>query len=115
MPTLHITQLHCIKKRDPIGKDEIDIYVTIDGAPQEFLSGPFFLDKSKNDDTVTFHQDRNFDEEIKVRLMERDGDRGGTNDRDLGETSFDTSEIPDHKRTFEDGGVAYSLTCRVTS
>jgi hypothetical protein len=46
MATLHIEGLHCVKQRDPVGKDEIDIYVTIDSGSEIFLSGPHFLDTS---------------------------------------------------------------------
>lgn len=100
MPTLHIEGLHCFKKRDPIGKDELDIYVSIDGASESFLSGPHFLDKSKNDDFDDLHTDRQFADEIKVRLKERNGARGGNNDKDLGLKVYDKTELTngDHLR-----------------
>jgi hypothetical protein len=41
MPTLKITKIKCHKKRDPIGKDEIDTYVLVDDSNTEtFLWGP---------------------------------------------------------------------------
>ena len=80
MPTLKLTKLECVKKRDPIGKDEIDTYVTVDEATETFLSGPHFLDKSKNDDEVTLGATKDFNEKIRISLRERDGDRGGNND-----------------------------------
>ena len=84
---------HCVKKRDPLGKDEIDIYVSVDGGPQLFISGPHFLDKSNNDDFVDLHTDRNSTDEIKVRLKERDAGRGGNNDKDLGSKTYEKTEL----------------------
>jgi len=116
MPTLHIDGLHCIKKRDVIGKDEIDIYVAIDGGSEGHLSGPHFIDKSRNDDFVDLHQDRNFTNEIAVRLKERDGDRGGNNDKDLGRKEFDSTELTNGtSATFGFDGVSYSLDYRITA
>ena len=31
--TIDITKVECVKTRDGIGKDEIDIYLAIDGGP----------------------------------------------------------------------------------
>ena len=116
MATLHIEGLHCIKQRDPVGKDEIDIYVTIDNGSEFFLSGPHFLDTSKNDDFVDLHQDRNFSEVIRVRLKERNGDRGGNNDRDLGVKVFQHTELTDGgESTFGTDGVSYKLDYRITA
>jgi hypothetical protein len=116
MATLHIDGLHCVKKRDPIGKDEIDIYVAIDGGPEVFLSGPHFIDKSKNDDFVDLHTDRTFTDEIKVRLKERDGERGGNNDKDLGRKEFEHTELTnDGEMVFGTDGVSYTLDYRITS
>jgi hypothetical protein len=116
MPTLHIEGLHCVKQRDPIGKDEIDIYVSVDGGPESFLSGPHFIDTSKNDDFVNLHQDRTFTDEIKVRLKERNGDRGGNNDKDLGLKVFDHTELTDDgESTFGPDGVSYTLDYRITA
>jgi hypothetical protein len=116
MATLHIDGLHCVKKRDVIGKDEIDIYLSVDGGPEAFVSGPHFIDKSKNDDFVDLHQDTKFTEKIKVRLKERDGERGGNNDKDLGFKEYDTTELTnDGEATFGTDGVSYTLDYRVTS
>ena len=116
MATLHIDGLHCIKQRDPIGKDEIDIYVTIDSSPEGFLSGPHFLDTSKNDDFVDLHQDRNFSDQIKVRLKERNGDRGGNNDKDLGVKTFDHTELSNGgEMVFGTDGVSYTVDYRITA
>ncbi len=116
MPTLHIDGLHCVKKRDPIGKDEIDIYVAIDGGSEVFLSGPHFIDKSKNDDFVDLHEDRNFTDEITVRLKERNGDRGGNNDKDLGRKEFDKTELTNGTTTtYGLDGVSYALEYRITA
>ena len=73
------------------GKDEIDIYVTIDSGSEVFLSGPHFLDTSNNDDFVDLHQHRTFTDVIK----ERNGDRGGNNDKDLGLKVFENTEPTD--------------------
>ena len=116
MATLHIDGLHCVKKRDPIGKDELDFYVSIDGGPETFLSGPHFLDKSKNDDFVDLHTDRKFTNEIKVRLKERDGERGGNNDKDLGVKEYDYKELTnDGEATFGTDGVSYKMDYRITN
>jgi hypothetical protein len=116
MPTLHIEGLHCVKKRDPIGKDEIDIYVSVDGGPELFISGPHFLDKSNNDDFVNLHTDRNFTDEIKVRLKERDAGRGGNNDKDLGSKTYDKTELTSgNDTTFGFDGVSYVMDYRITA
>ena len=116
MTTLTLTKLTCTKKRDPIGKDEIDIYVTIDNGSENFLSGPHFLDTSKNDDYLNLHQDRNFSDQIKVRLKERNGDRGGNNDKDLGVKTFDPTELSDGgEMVFGKDGVSYTLDYRITA
>jgi hypothetical protein len=116
MPTLHIDGLHCIKQRDPIGKDEIDFYVTIDSGAESFLSGPHFLDTSKNDDFVNLHEDRNFSDQIKVRLKERNGDRGGNNDKDLGAKTFDNTELSNGgQMVFGTDGVSYTVDYRITA
>ena len=116
MPTLHIDGRHCVKQRDPIGKDEIDIYVSIDGGPEGFLSGRHFLDTSRNDDFVNLHQDRNFSDQIKVRLKERNGDRGGNNDKDLGVKTFDQTELTNGgEMVFGTDGVSYTVDYRITA
>ena len=116
MPTLHIDGLHCVKKRDPIGKDEIDIYLAVDGGSEFHFSGPHFIDKSKNDDFVDLHEDREFDNEIKVRLKERNGALGGNNDKDLGSKEFDDTELTNNGDTsFGLDGVSYVLDYRITA
>ena len=116
MATLHIDGLHCVKQRDPVGKDEIDIYVTVDSGSEIFLSGPHFLDTSSNDDFVDLHQDRTFTDVIKVRLKERNGDRGGNNDKDLGLKVFENTELTnDGESTFGTDGVSYKLDYRITA
>ena len=116
MPILHMLQLECVKQRDPVGFDEIDIYVTVDDDPEFHLSGPHILGTSKDTEIVKFHQDRFFNSEITVRLKERDGDRGGSNDRDLGTLPFDKDDklSGEKKFSFTDGGVSYNLTCRLS-
>ena len=95
---------------------EIDIYVSIDSAPEGFLSGPHFLDTSKNDDFVNLHQDRNFSDQIKVRLKERNGDRGGNNDKDLGVKTFDHTELSNGgEMVFGTDGVSYTVDYRITA
>jgi hypothetical protein len=80
MATIDITKVECVKTRDGVGKDEVDIYLAFDGGAQEFISGPHFLDKSRNDDEVTLDIHRSFSTEVAVQLRERNGDRGGNND-----------------------------------
>lgn len=119
MTTLNLTKLECIKKRDPMGKDEVDIYVSVDDGTEVFLSGPHFLDKSKNDDEVQLGATKGFTDKIRIRLKERDGDRGGSNDLDLGTTTVYQDDK--HDRTYEhnftgnNGGVHYTLSYKVTS
>ena len=118
MPTLTITKLECVKKRDPLGKDEIDIYVSADDAAETFLSGPHFLDKSKNDDEVTLGATKAFVDKIRIRLKERNGDRGGTNDLDLGSKDVFGDERRDTTYTTpftgNEGGVVYHVSYQVT-
>jgi hypothetical protein len=117
--TLNITKLECVKKRDPIGKDEIDIYVSVDGGSDVFLSGPHFLDKSKNDDEVTLNGTKAFETKIRIRLKERNGTRGGNNDLDLGTEYVYQDEK--HNKTYtvpfsaNNGGVVYNLSYKLTS
>ena len=80
MATIDITRLHCVKTRDGVGKDEIDIYLALDGGALEFISGPHFLDKSKNDDEVTLTIHESFSTTASVQLRERNGARGDNND-----------------------------------
>lgn len=119
MPTLNVIKLECVKKRDPIGKDELDVYVTPDEGSEVFLSGPHFLDKSRNDDEVTLSATRTFTEKIRIRLKERDGDRGGNNDLDLGSKDVYQDERRDTTYTVpftgNNGRVVYHLSYRVTS
>ena len=119
MPTLNITKLECVKKRDPIGKDEIDIYVSVDDGTEVFLSGPHFLDRSKNDDEVTLSATKPFTDKIRIRLKERDGERGGNNDLDLGTRDVHQDERHDTTYKFpftgNNGGVVYNLSYQVTS
>lgn len=118
MPTLKITKLECVKKRDPFGKDEIDIYTSVDGGADEFLSGPHFLDKSKNDDEVKLSEEKAFGKEIKVRLKERNGEQGGNNDLDLDDLPLGQEDKGDGPKTHpfigNNGGVVYHLTYEVT-
>lgn len=119
MPTLNITKLECIKKRDIVGKDELDIYTTVDQGSETFLSGPHFLDKSKNDDEVTLSAKKDFDEKIKIRLKERNGTRGGNNDLVL-TPSKTVYEDERHNTTYtavfkaNNGKVVYNLCYKIT-
>ena len=118
MPTLTLTKLECKKKRDPIGKDEIDIYVSVDDGTEAFLSGPYFLDKSKNDDEVTPSATKAFTEKIRIRLKERDGEKGGNNDLDLGSKTVYQDEKHNttysHNFTANNGRVEYTLSYKIT-
>ena len=118
MPTLNLTKLECKKKRDPIGKDEIDIYLSVDDGPEAFVSGPHFLDKSKNDDEVQLSSTKPFTEKIRIRLKERDGDRGGNNDLDLGSKTVYSDEklhtTYPHNFTANNGRVEYTLSYKLT-
>ena len=118
MPTLTITRLECFKKRDPIDKDEIDIYVSVDDGAEDHLSGPHFLDKSRNDRVVDLNESEFFHDKIRIRLRERNGDRGGNNDLDLGTKNVFDSERGAEPNTVpftaNTGGVLYTLTYEVT-
>ena len=118
MATLTITKLECVKKRDPIGKDELDIHVAVDGGSEVFLSGPHFLDKSRNDDEVQLNAVvRDFTDNVRIRLRERDGARGGSNDLDLGTRTVYHDET--HPNTYpfsgNNGRVVYNLSYDVDS
>jgi hypothetical protein len=119
MPTFNITKLYCVKKRDPVGKDEIDIYVSVDDGTEVWLSGPHFLDKSDNDDEVQLSAVKTFTDTIRIRLKERNGDRGGTNDLDLGSKLFYKDEKQNITRdtafSGNNGGVVYHLFYKVTA
>jgi hypothetical protein len=53
---------------------------------------------------------------IKVRLKERNGDRGGNNDKDLGLKVFDSTELTNGgESTFGTDGVSYKLDYRITA
>ena len=72
----------------------------------------------KNDKFVDLHEDRPFKEKINVRLKERNGARGGNNDKDLGLKTFHKDELSDGNNTefgTEDGGVSYTLDYRITA
>lgn len=111
MPELHVTRLDCIKKRDWPGKDEIDIYLAVDGGNEVFVSGPHHLDKSKNDDSVDLSLREDFTNTIRIRLKERNGDRGGNNDLDLGAKTVDSDITASDSWSFQanNGGVYYTL------
>jgi hypothetical protein len=84
-----------------------------------FLSGPHFLDKSNDDDEVQLSAVKAFTETIRIRLKERNGDRGGTNDLDLGTKTVYQDEKHDITYTVpfsgNNGGVVYHLSYKVTS
>ena len=119
MPSLNITKLECIKKRDPIGKSEFDIYVSVDGGTEVFLSGPHMMDNSRNDDEVALNVAKSFTDTIRIRLKERNGARGGNNDLDLGVRYVHEDErrntIYTHPFSGNNGGVVVNVSYRVTS
>ena len=85
-------------------------------APRAFLSGPHFLDKSKNDDEVTLQRDDHFSDKIRIRLKERDGERGGNNDLDLGTKAYDKTELTNGgDAVFGTDGVSYAMDYRITA
>jgi hypothetical protein len=118
MPTLNITKLECIKKRDPIGKSEADIYVSVDDGTEVFLSGPHFLDNSKNDDEIQLSAVKAFTDKIRIRLKERYGDRGGSNDLDLGTKTVYSDEKQNvtyqHNFSGNNGRVLFELSYKIT-
>jgi hypothetical protein len=116
MATLTITKLECVKKRDPIGRDEVDIWVAVDGGSEVWLSGPHALDKSRNDDEVRINAVQVFTDTVRIRLKERDGARGGSNDLDLGTKTVHHDETyPDtYPFSGNNGRVAYNLSYNVT-
>jgi hypothetical protein len=119
MPTLQITKLECIKKRDPVGKSEFDIYVSVDSGTEFFLSGPHMMDNSKNDDEVKLQDAQPFTDTIRIRLKERNGDRGGNNDLDLGVRWVHADERQNTTYTYpftsDNGGVDVNVSYRVTA
>lgn len=79
------------------------------------MSGPHFLDKSKNDE-VTLNIHRLFTERVVVRLRERNGDRGGTNDLDVG-SGFGTTvqEARDVSFSGNNGRMVYAARIGVSA
>ena len=116
MATLTITKLRCVKKRDPLGKDEVDIWVGLDDAPEVFLSGPHLMDRGKNDEVVEPNTTTPvFTEKVRIRLKERNGARGGNDDLDLGtETVYPGADTGSNLFTGNNGRVAYDLNYTVT-
>jgi hypothetical protein len=119
---LDITNLHCVKTRDGIGKDEIDIYLTIDGGSEQFVAGPYLLDKSKNDEDVTVNIHRDFDDQVVVMLRERNGgrDTSGGDDlelNDLGTEVFNSTVQTPRNVAFHgnNGRVAYTAKIGVSA
>jgi hypothetical protein len=116
MPTLTITKLECIKKRDIIGDDDIDIYVFVDGGAETFLSGPHHLDNTRKNREKDLNEQRTFVEKIGIRLKERNGTRGGFNDLSL---STRWVYAGDRGNTVpfngNNGGVSYNLTYKLSS
>jgi hypothetical protein len=114
MATLTVTKLKCTKKRDPIGKDEIDIYVAVDDGSEKFLSGAWVLDKSRNDDEVEPNTTQVFTDHVRIRLRERDGAKGGNNDLDLGTKTVYHDERPNtYPFSGNNGRVIYDLSYKV--
>jgi hypothetical protein len=118
MTTLHITKLECIKKRDLTGKDDVDIYVSVDGGPEVWLAGPILVDKSKNR-VKKLNETRFFTDVVKVRLKERNGSFGGSNDLILQTVLYvHSDEKPNHiyDRNFisANKGVEYCLSYKIT-
>ncbi|MFC7533571.1 hypothetical protein [Actinoplanes sp. GCM10030250] len=117
MAYLNITKLRCVKTRDGVGKDEVDIYLAIDGEPEEFVSGAHLMDKSKNDEVVNPSVRKLFHERAEVRLKERNGGQGGPNDLDLGSDTFGPSpqEARDIVFSGNNGRVVYTATIGVSA
>jgi len=118
MPTLNITKLECIKERDPIGKSEFDIYTSVNGGTETFVSGPHLMDRSGNDDEVTLSVTKAYGDTVRVRIKERNGDRGGSNDLDLGSLTLYADERRNTTRVHpfrsSNGGVAVDMSYKVT-
>jgi hypothetical protein len=114
---LDITNVHCVKTRDGIGKDEIDVFLALDGGPEEHVSGPHALDKSTNDENVRLTIHQLFTERAVVRLRERNGGLGGSNDLDLGDEDFDATVQPARAVSFSgnSGRVVYTATIGVSA
>ncbi len=108
MAHLDITKLTCVKTRDGVGKDEIMVYLSIDGGSEQG-QGPFLLDKSNNDDEVTLKIHEPFKKRAVVRLVERNGEEGGSNDLSLGVDGFGTTVQEQRDVTFSgnNGRVVY--------
>ena len=116
MATLTITKLRCVKKRDGVaGKDELDILVAPDGGTEVFLSGPHLMDRSKNDEVVEPNATKEFTDSVRIRLKERNGARGGSNDLDLGtKTVYHDSDDNTYPFSGNNGRVVYNLSYKVT-
>lgn len=80
MAELHIKNLKCVKKHDPVGKDEASL--RIDGVT---VSGPHILGKG---DDVTLNTRRDFTGSVRVTLIEEDSGK----DDDLGSVTISDTQ-----------------------
>jgi hypothetical protein len=114
---LDITKLHCVKTNDGyLQMDEIDVYLAIDGIAEDHYSGPHSMDKTNKHVDVTLHIHQPFNDKVVVRLRERDGGLGGTNDVDLGTHSFEATQQDAKVWVFDgnSGRVKYEATIGVS-
>ena len=112
MPTLHITELHCVKKEDGTGRDEVEIR-RVDGGSNRLLSGPHTMRKGQE---LALNEVESFEGSISLRLMEVDGDSGGDNDTILGNATMIDDEVGtgSHTKTFQgQPGADYHMRYRV--
>lgn len=101
MAKLTLTELQCIRKQDVIGKDEPVIKI----AGLEVWTG-----KMGKGDTDSVDRSRNFDDVVKVDLLERDNRKEKLLD------SWQITETPESnkKLTAQGSGFHYELTYDVT-
>lgn len=117
MATIDITHLYCVKTRDGLAqKDEMDVYLEIDGQGLEFVSGPYIMNKSRDDEHHDMNIHRPFSDDVSVQLRERNGDRGGHNDLVLETHDFDAHHQDPEVVAFSgnNGRVMYNLTVGVS-
>ena len=74
MAQLHITNLQCVRRQDPVGRDETRIQQLIGGGAA-VISGPHSLGRG---DDVPLNDFVTFNEAITVQLVEEDNGQDDT-------------------------------------
>jgi len=103
MARIRLINIHCVKRNDLTGKDEINI--TLDG--KKFV-GPINIQKDQK--VLLNTNDREFTGSVDVQLIEVDGQVGGNDDDHLGTRHVkDNLEVSGGLLSYEAPGTFYTL------